>query len=678
MEVKIGVFLCDCGGSLKNIDFARVSRNLEELEDIAFVDTSHKLCLEDGRKAIASRILGQNINRVVIAACSPELCEHKFVRLLQELGFSPNLLSVANIREQCSWAHEGDVTAKALELIRMAINRTRLLQPVERTEVPVKKEVLVVGGGFSGMKSALELSRLGIQTTVVEREAVLGGKLWQDEGLYGFEASARKVLSSIREEVKGDENIEVLISAEIAGVEGYAGNFAVKINKGTDEFCRDFGAVIFTTGYKAETLPGYFRLSRGSKIISQQELIEILEAPAKLGRRPEVIGFILDAVDENSRLGSLCALNSALAAKDKLGSEVYVFCRNLKVDSEGAEKLYQVTRDRGVMFLKFEQKPQISVSDGRVKVEAKDILLGEDISVCCDFLVAEEKALPPEGTEGLSSILNVGVDSQGFCQDENVYLYPVDSERKGIFFVGACRGNLDIARVSIDVTSAVMSAYELLAPGRAIVEEGKVNVDGQKCRVCLSCIRACPHRAIRLVRENAEKWTARIYDLACDGCGICAAICPAKAIRFEGYTDEQILAELEAIGEERGGNNKIIAFCCENSAYLAADKAGRMRLHYPDNLRIIRVPCAGRVDIVHVLRAFEKGAAGVLVMGCQEGACQHLTGNIRAKERVNYTQDLLKEAGIDAGRVKVVNLGPDMAQKFVREVREMAEKIKEE
>ena len=122
-------------------------------------------------------------------------------------------------------------------------------------------------------------------------------------------------------------------------------------------------------------------------------------------------------------------------------------------------------------------------------------------------------------------------------------------------------------------------------------------------------------------------------------------------------------------------DNKVVAFCCEHSAYQAANKAGRMRLHYPDNVRIIRVPCAGRVDVQHILEAFEKGAAGVLVMGCQEGACQHLTGNTRARERVAYTDSLLKEVGIDGGRVKMVNLASDMAQRFIREVKEIAEKI---
>lgn len=122
---------------------------------------------------------------------------------------------------------------------------------------------------------------------------------------------------------------------------------------------------------------------------------------------------------------------------------------------------------------------------------------------------------------------------------------------------------------------------------------------------------------------------------------------------------------------------ELIAFCCQHSAYQATDRAGRLRLHYPENIRVIRVPCAGRVDVLHILKAFEKGADGVLVMGCQEGACCHLTGNSRAKERVRYSEILLKESGIDGERIRMVNLAPDMAHKFVQEVTEMTEKVKE-
>ena len=331
MQVKIGVFLCDCGGSLRNIDFPKIKQDLEKLEDINFVDISHNLCLGEGGKMIASRILTENMNRIVIAACSPELCEHDFIRLLERLRFNPYLLSLANIREQCSWAHDGNVTEKALELIKMAINKARLIQPIERGEVLVNKEVLVVGGGFSGLKSALELSQLGIKTTLVERGLTLGGQL--GESFYGFEVNLEEKLDLMIKAAEKSKEIEILTSAEITRVEGEGGNFSIRINRGGEEFSRNFGAIILATGYREGDSEGFDKPS--VNIIPPRKLMEMLQAPEKLERRPEAIGFITDVLDESSRLSTISALNNALAVKDKLGSEVYIFCQSLKVDSEG-------------------------------------------------------------------------------------------------------------------------------------------------------------------------------------------------------------------------------------------------------------------------------------------------------------------------------------------------------
>jgi len=549
MQVRIGIFLCDCGKSLDNISFPKVKERAEKFQDVVHVDLGSSLCLEEGQRKMLSDIREKDINRVVIAGCSPELKENAFGKALNEAGLNYNVLSMANIREQCSWAHKGDVTNKALELIRMAVNKARFFQPVEKKDIPVDKGVLVVGGGFSGMRSALELSRLGLRTTLVEREAVLGGKLGEFESFYGFETTPEEMLSSMRKAVGESGGIKVLTSAEVTKVKGQAGDFTVRIRRGEEKVSQSFGAIIFATGYMTEILPQDFQLKPDVNIISQKKLVEMLQASEGLERRPGAIGFVLDVSDENSRLPILSTLNNALAVKGKLGSEVYIFCKNLKVDSEGVEKLYREARERGIVFLKFEEKPRISKKDGQVKVEARDVLLGEEVTLLCDFLVAEEKVLPPEGTEVLGSMLNIATDSAGFYQDENVHLYPVASERKGIFFVGGCKGNLDFTRTLTDISSAAISIYKLLSPGKALVEVEKVKVEPEKCRACLTCVRACPHGAIQMVQVDIEKEVAKIYDLACDRCGICAAICPAKAIRFEGYADEQILAEVEAIGE---------------------------------------------------------------------------------------------------------------------------------
>ena len=121
----------------------------------------------------------------------------------------------------------------------------------------------------------------------------------------------------------------------------------------------------------------------------------------------------------------------------------------------------------------------------------------------------------------------------------------------------------------------------------------------------------------------------------------------------------------------------IVAFCCAHSAYQAADAAGSMRITYPENVRIIRVPCAGRVDVLHILTAFEKGVDGVLVLGCHEEACHHLSGNIRAKNRVQKANSLLEEVGIDGGRVEMSTLAPNQGPRFARIANEMSDRIKE-
>jgi len=549
METKIGVFLCNCGGAINNIDFDAAVKKVAKFPGVTCVNLSSNLCLEEGEEKMISCIREENIEKVVVAACSLEFNEHIFREVLEKAGLNGHLFSMANIREQCSWAHDGDVTVKAVELVKMAANRVRLLQPVEKKELPVNREVLVVGGGFSAINTALQLSRVGLRTTLLEKEAVLGVGTEKLESFYGFDTS------SMISAVEGDENIEVLTSVEVTAVEGKIGDFSIKIRQGGEEIFRKYGAIVLATGYQTElALDSELKLRAegeaisGINIVSQEQFCRMLRN-SSLETEPKTIGFMFDFSDENSRFPTLATLNNALAAKKKWGSEIYVFCKNVKVDGEGMEKLYREARNCGVVFLKSEAPPRITAENERVKIEAKDVFLGEDVILDCDVLVAEELYLPAKGTETLSSLLNIRGDSRGFYQDENVHLYPVASEKKGIFFIGGCRGDLGLGRVLTDISSVVMNIHELLSSGKILVEVERVKVDPQKCVACLTCIRVCPHGAIQLVRVDSNKEVAGISDLACDACGICAAICPAKAIKFQGYRDEEILAQIEAIGK---------------------------------------------------------------------------------------------------------------------------------
>ena len=551
--LRVGVFLCDCGGTLaKAIDFSAIKAKLEKLADITYITISHDLCLETAQKAMQKDIKEKGINRVVVAACSPELHEKRFMNIIEAAGVNPHLLSMANIREQCFWAHpdKDEAAKKAMAQIGMAINRARFLEPVEQAQVAANKDVLVIGGGIVGIEAAIELSNLNLKTTLVEKEATLGGKLNQFANLYPVPVTPEELLAAKSKEVAERRNIDVLTSAEVIDVTGQVGNFAARIKCEKKELARNFGAIILTTGCDSQFSSQIYGFNLSDNIVTQSQLEQTLKSPDESKETLKSVCFVLDISSEHSRVSNSSALRSALAVKEKFGSEVCVLCKNLKVDSAGLEKLYRECRDKGVLFIKFDNPPKISKQDGEMRIEVEDVLMaGEPVTLSCDLLVVEETSVPSPDFKVLSSILNVGLDTQGFYQDKNIHLYPVASNREGIFFAGNCHADLDLTQALTEAGNAALSAYQLLAQEKITVEAEKVMVDPDKCRFCLTCIRACPHHAIQEVRINHEKMVAQIVDLACRGCGICAVVCPAKAIKPKDWSDDQILAELELLGE---------------------------------------------------------------------------------------------------------------------------------
>jgi heterodisulfide reductase subunit A len=550
-DLKLGIFLCDCGGTLsKDIDFSLIKAKLDKLPDVTFVNIGHGLCLKAAREAMQKDIKDKGIDRVVIAACSPEFCENDFMNVIQAAGLNPYLLSIANIREQCFWAHPDKEKAaqKAIAQIGMAISKARFLEPVEQAEAPVTKEVLVIGGGITGIQTAIELSNLNLKTTLIEKEAALGGKLNRLASLYPIQAIPQELLATKLKQLAERQNIDALTSAELIDISGEVGNFTARIKRGKKELERNFGAIIFTTGYDTKFSNQAYGFELSDIIITPSQLEPMLMSTSEVKEIPGRVCFILDVGDEHSRVSTISALRNALGVRQKFGSEVSILCRNLKVDSATLESFYRDCRSQGVLFIKFDKPPKISNEDGRIRIEVEDILMaGQPISLPCDLLVVEETSVPPRDSDVLSSALNIGLGPQGFYQENNVHLYPTLSNREGIFFAGNCHADLDMMRALTEASNVALNAYQLLSQGKVTVEAERVAIDPGKCRFCLTCIRACPHHAIRDVRVNHEKMVAQIVDLACQGCGICTVVCPAKAIKFKDWSDDQILAELELV-----------------------------------------------------------------------------------------------------------------------------------
>ncbi len=232
--LKLGVFLCDCGGTLaKATDFSVIKAKVEKLPDVTYVSISRDLCHERAQKAMQKDIQDKGINRVVVAGCSPELHEDDFANVIQATGVNRHLLSIANIREQCFWASldSEKATRKAIAQIEMAINRARFLEPVEQAQVPVTKDVLIIGGGIVGMEAAIELSNLNLKTTLIEKEAALGGKLSHVANLYPLQITPQELLAAKLKQIAESQDIDVLTSAELIDISGNVGNFTVRIKR---------------------------------------------------------------------------------------------------------------------------------------------------------------------------------------------------------------------------------------------------------------------------------------------------------------------------------------------------------------------------------------------------------------------------------------------------------------
>jgi heterodisulfide reductase subunit A len=548
-EPRIGVFVCHCGHNIGGVvDSKSVAEYAKTLPGVAFATDNLYTCSDDTQSKIADLIVKRGLNRVVVAACTPRTHEPIFRQTCQSAGLNPYLFDMANIRDQCSWVHSEEpdaATKKSKDLVRMAVARARDLVPLQKKFVDAEKSVLVIGGGISGMQCAIDLARMGLQVHLAERGPELGGNLRNLDSLFPTGEKAADLVAAKISEVEALP-VDVLTEAEIESIEGYVGNFEIRV-KGKD---LKIGAIVLATGGSNLEPVGRMGYGEQAGIVTSTQFEERL-ASGKPFAGKNRIAFIQcvgsrekEGYTGCSRYCCQVALKQAREAQ-KRGAEIAFIHRDVRSFTREGEDLYRQVRLAGGRFLRRRQDSAIKIrSDGKGNGNAASLTvfdegLREDVEVPFDLAVLAVPMLPAEGTRELGERLRIPLGQDGFFLERHVKLGPLETNTEGIFLCGCASYPKDIPDSLAQASGVAAKVGALLNKGYVALEPATAAVKRNLCRACGTCVEICEYNAPSLIEAEGEAY-AEINEALCKGCGTCAAHCPTGAITAKHYTDEQI------------------------------------------------------------------------------------------------------------------------------------------
>jgi heterodisulfide reductase subunit A len=576
---RIGVFICHCGHNIAGyLDVAALVESAQGLPNVAVVRDSLFTCSDAGLAEIRGAIAEHNLNRVVVASCTPRTHEPLFQTTCEEAGLNRYLFEFVNIRDQCSWVHMRDgerATQKAKDLIRMGVAKASLLEPLDEKELAVQPAAAVIGGGIAGMTAALSLAQRGFAVTLVEREAALGGVLRHLDKLYPTHADARELLDQYVAEVNDNPHIEVLTSAEVRNVQGYIGSYELLVH--STQYGMDLpiqaGVIVVATGAEEFKPVGMYGYGDDPRVITQQELEQLLVAKpdqslfsdTPTSTSTVVMIQCVGARDEThaycGRTCCLTAMKNAMLLKGRdPQTEVYVLYRDIEVHGTHFEDYYAQARDLGVIFTRFTPDRPPEVARGRVIVY--DDLLGARLGIPYDLLVLATPLVPRSGTRTLAQMLKVPVDEYGFFLEAHVKLRPLDFATDGVYLCGSAHWPAHLDEVISQAYGAAARAATVLSKEQVRSSGVVSRVDEYLCRGCKLCSDVCEFGAIEFVEldrggglygqpgQPAVRTVARVNPVLCKGCGACAVVCPTCAMQASHFTSKQVAAMVQAaLGE---------------------------------------------------------------------------------------------------------------------------------
>jgi len=574
---RIGIFVCHCGTNIAGtIDVERVVEEIKKFPEVVYAVDYQYMCSDPGQQLIREHIAQDNLDAVIVAACSPAMHEATFRKTANAAGVNPYQTEIANIREQASWVHQNQqeaATNKAIETIRTIVAKVHYNNSLTPFYLGLVKRALVIGGGIAGMQAALEIADAGYPVVLIEKLDHLGGHMADLSGLYlnldTAHPSGAGLLEQKIEAVTTHPNIQVLTSAEVVEMGGYVGNFIARIEQrqagstGPLTFTFDVGAIVVATGYDlyAREKLGEYGGGRYPDVVDGLQFEAMLRPDGPTGgqiRRPsdgqvpkEVV-WVQCAGSRDPELhmaycSKVCCMyvaKQAIAYKQQVPEgQATVFYIDIRSQGKGYEEYVQrAMEDHDVLYIRGKVS-KVFQENGHVVTWGVDTLTSLPLEVEADLVVLATATVPRADAQELGQLLRVGTDEHGFFSEAHPKLRPLESLTAGVFLAGAAQFPKDIPETVAQASGAAAKVLSLFSQRRMVQEPTIAYVEPEICSGCGLCIPACPYEA-----RSMHDWQhiATVNTALCQGCGACAVVCPNKACQVRNLTQQQILSMMEA------------------------------------------------------------------------------------------------------------------------------------
>lgn len=738
-EKKFAGYICTGCGIGERLDSSQLEMIATREGKMQSCKQHEMLCSQEGVKMISDGIANEGATHIMIAACSRR-------SKVEAFRFADVAMSRANLREGVIWVrpdedeHKETTQEMADDYIRMACAEVKFMsKPNTSGEQTLNKNILVVGGGVTGMSAALDAAAAGYPVNLVEKTGALGGhvanyyKIIPSRSPYADPQDTG--VEQMIADIEASDNITVHLNSTVAKTAGAPGRFSVDI--ATESGATNtvsIGAIIQASGfnlYDPSALTQY-NYSNSADIVTNGELEQLAKAadggPIKRpsdGKEVTAVAFVQN-VGQNSTeegqlpyhsgIGDLIAIKQAMYFKELNGNcDTTILFDNLRTPGAVGEDFYRAGQEKMVTFSKGEVSEV--VAGDTLTVKFKDLILNEETSMDADLVVLDVGMVPNSGPDPyaepmevedgekenkeeaaeaaapevtVDSILNLdyrqGTDlphlKHGFT-DSHFICFPYETRRTGIYAAGPLRRPMDIRQARDDAAGAAMKAIqaaENASQGQAAhPRAGDLSFPSfrkEGCTQCKRCTVECPFGAI----NEDEKGYPLFNESRCRRCGTCMGACPVRVISFENYSIDTVGQQIKAVEvpEEWDEKPRILVLACENDAYPALDQASMNGIEINPWARVIPVRCLGSVNLSWITDSLNNGYDGIVLLGCSKGddyQCHFVRGSAMAHERMSKVGDTLQTLNLEPERVEVYEVAITDVERAPKLINDMAETV---